>query len=244
MDFKEDFICTKENINIFIVSLNKFKIFTPELYLYLSYNEQMRANKFCTNHLKNCYITSHGLLKVLLARYLSLSPFQIKYSFNDYHKPFCQNNPSLYFNMSHCNDYVCYAFSYYHEIGIDIEHINTRISINNYLHSTITETESITFNDLLEADKYFHFYKLWTLKEAFLKALGTGLSYPPLQVETAVLPKNLFKITKTSCLSDKELIENWSFAAIRSIPDHVGAIAVKKKDALLTYIFLTPLNSF
>ncbi|MCJ1978415.1 4'-phosphopantetheinyl transferase family protein [Lactococcus paracarnosus] len=85
------------------------------------------------------------------------------------------NGNTLFFNISHSGDWVVGTFSSF-EIGIDIEevkHLNIDIAENFF-----SAYEYRTLLSLENTKQLDYFYDIWTLKECYLKLLGTGLSAP------------------------------------------------------------------
>jgi 4'-phosphopantetheinyl transferase len=95
----------------------------------------------------------------------------IKYT--RYNKPYIEGNP-VKFNISHSGELVVCALNDEHEIGIDIEKLNS-IRIEDF-KPQMTANEWKTINS--SHDKISSFYDYWTQKEAILKAYGNGLSVP------------------------------------------------------------------
>ena len=157
-------------------------------------------------------------------------------------KPLCKNNPNLYFNMSHSHEYACYAFSFNHQVGIDIEFMNTKIEVEDLLSIVTTPEEMFIFDRLDQDDKFYTFYKAWTLKEAFLKALGIGLSHSLSNIETTILPRERVGVIRCDDIHEKELAKEWTFSPIISLSNYLGAIAVKKKRAHINMISLDSLK--
>ena len=101
----------------------------------------------------------------------------------EYGKPSIPEQPNLHFNLSHSGNIVVCVVDQ-HPIGVDVEKIRG-IDID-VAESCFTHKERI----LLQGNKQevlCRFYQLWTLKESYLKALGTGLSRSPLSVELSPL---------------------------------------------------------
>lgn len=234
----EKIVFSKNNTNIVIVNLKNIKSYSSKLIMYLSPKERFQANKLIFKHLRNNYIVSHGILRILLGKYLCCSPSQVEYLYNDYQKPLCKNDQSIYFNISHSHEYACYAFCLNRPIGIDIEFIDNKISMSNLLPIIATQQEFFIFDKLEEYDKIYSFYKIWTTKEAFLKALGFGLSFPLSNIETTILPKAKFEVIRCHNMSKKEIYEEWTFSSINFLSGYLGTIAVKKKNAHINIISL------
>jgi 4'-phosphopantetheinyl transferase len=94
-----------------------------------------------------------------------------EFSYNEHGKPFLKNYPEWYFNISHCKTAVCCVLSK-KEIGIDIEEIAAyKESLADYICNENEFAELQNSENQAEA-----FYRLWTMKEAVFKMLGTGIT--------------------------------------------------------------------
>lgn len=89
-------------------------------------------------------------------------------------KPRLQGADGIYFNISHTRGMVVCAIAD-HEIGIDVE------KIRNYeerLMRRICSEDEIAYIERTEDGRAGRFFQIWTLKESYVKAIGTGLSFP------------------------------------------------------------------
>lgn len=110
------------------------------------------------------------LMKAMQAIGRSDSLADLKYS--EFQKPYFDD--SISFNISHSGLYVICAISDTIQVGVDVEEI-TRIPIDDFTNLFAnSEWEGV----LNSQDKFHAFFTLWTKKEAFLKAVGCGLSQP------------------------------------------------------------------
>jgi 4'-phosphopantetheinyl transferase len=108
--------------------------------------------------------------KQLLSYHTGL-PLDIDYSSKG--KPFLKTRPDIQFSISHTSDYVAVALSD-NEIGIDIEHL--RLGKHHIARRFFTDEENNYLSRLPLSDFDVAFTKLWTLKEAYAKCTGTGIS--------------------------------------------------------------------
>ncbi len=120
------------------------------------------------------------LLGDLLARYticnkLNIKNDQLEFGCNKYGKPILLKPEGLHFNISHSGDWVVCAVDT-QPIGIDIEVIKP-IDFN-IAERFFTENEYSDLMNQNENDRLKYFYRLWTLKESYIKAAGKGLSIP------------------------------------------------------------------
>ncbi|RYY74267.1 MAG: 4'-phosphopantetheinyl transferase superfamily protein [Gammaproteobacteria bacterium] len=140
----------------------------------LSQDELERAQQFRTN--RHHFMATRVLLRKTLSRYTRLNAERLLFSRGLQGKPFLANSPvPLYFNLSHSRNFAALAVSSLGDVGIDIENTRQR----DYLKIVERFFHPDEHKQLLECDETKReqlFYKMWTLKEAFFKALGTGIS--------------------------------------------------------------------
>lgn len=110
-----------------------------------------------------------------------LKPFGIDYDESTpiikgkYGKPALEEHPDIHFNISHA-DGICACIVSDRECGIDCERI--RDFRPNILKRIFSEQEQTYFRNVPDEEKNTAFFRLWTLKEAYIKAIGRGLSFP------------------------------------------------------------------
>lgn len=127
---------------------------------------------------KNKLAAQHNILGYLLMRKVLISEYQISSKeiviiTNEHSKPFLSGKTVPHFNISHSGSWVVAAFSEM-PVGIDIEKVKR---VNLQVAQRYFALPEIEFLNALNADERdLWFLKLWTVKESYLKALGTGLS--------------------------------------------------------------------
>lgn len=115
------------------------------------------------------------LLRMVIARHFQFSHNKLIISFNNHNKPSIQNRPDFHFNISHSGEWVVAAFSN-KQVGIDIEKIKPA---NFAVADRFFSVDEVNFlNALDEKIRDDWFFRFWTIKESYLKAIGTGLSKP------------------------------------------------------------------
>ena len=140
----------------------------------LSKNEAKRYQKFKEDKSAKAYLLGKYLTKKIIAFYTKKEINEIKLNITKFGKPYLKypKIKNLEFNLSHSGDWIVFAISH-EKIGIDIEKIrpiDTKIAEDYF-----TEQEIISLSKN-KIKKLENFYKLWTLKESYVKALGKGLS--------------------------------------------------------------------
>jgi 4'-phosphopantetheinyl transferase len=109
------------------------------------------------------------------------------------------------------------------EVGCDIERIDETMDWRPIAESLFAPTERAALAALPEADRLHGFFQCWARKEAFVKALGQGLSYPLEAFAVSVTPE-------ARLLSGADA---WSIAALSPEPGYAGAVVVR--DAMLAW---------
>lgn len=98
-------------------------------------------------------------------------------------KPFAPALPDLHFNLSHAGGDVLLAFAHADPIGVDLEHAERRVAVDAIATRHFAPAEAAALERLAPAPRRDAFLRLWTRKEAVLKAIGAGLSYGLQRVE-------------------------------------------------------------
>jgi 4'-phosphopantetheinyl transferase len=145
----------------------------------LQASEISRAEKFRFDDDRLKYIAGRAWLRELISRYLQHNPLDLEIEVNQYGKPYVngmQNSDTLQFNLSHSGDWIVYAFGLRDELGIDIEKINGSIDHIETAEQFCTVNELCYMKDSEnKAELTEKFFRIWTRKEAVLKASGMGL---------------------------------------------------------------------
>lgn len=162
----------------------------------------------------SCYRKREDRLNFLLGRLMVKSvlnredPVKVVLQADRYGKLHClSGNASAYahFNISHTDGFVAAIFSTSSPVGIDVE----KIRETDYMEilNTVSSPEEMEFFRQ-SADPAEAFYTIWTVKEAFLKAEGTGFSTDPATLNSLQLTED-----KNTCLSVK-IMDRFFVAAV------------------------------
>ncbi|WKL50104.1 4'-phosphopantetheinyl transferase superfamily protein [Flavobacterium pectinovorum] len=138
--------------------------------------------------------------KRLLARTFLFEYLKEKYGItnfdlglNEYKKPFLQLDPSINFSFSYAKNYVLVGISK-KKIGVDIEHINTKLNINDIAQEIMCKQELDWFNSCKDTSlKRIYFFKLFSAKESIIKAFGMGLYFDAKNINTLDESRYTFK---------------------------------------------------
>jgi 4'-phosphopantetheinyl transferase len=208
-------------IHIWIVNLTETRKDEDRLLGFLNEAERQRADRFVAALHRQRFIAAHGALRDILGRYLNCAPEEIQFTYSEHKKPHLSalNALKLEFNLSHSDQLAVCALTLHHAIGIDIEKM--KISYNpNIAKRFFNQKEYQALLALPAQEKMAGFYRLWSRKEALIKALGKGLSLPLSSFSVSVLDK-----------SEKVKLEEkwWSLTSLAIHPEYQSALATDQE---------------
>ena len=198
----------------------------------LSADENQRAAKFVFPRDRNRFILSHGHVRLILARYLGCDPDQLNFSTNEYGKPELQGH-SLEFNLSHSGDFALLAVSHHHKVGIDVERVRQDTELENLARRFFSGREYSELMAIPQDQRSAAFFRCWTLKEAYIKAQGLGLSLPLDSFDVALAPDKQPVLRATR--PNPNEAPQWSLLSFEVDPEHAGAVAVKSTNPEIKY---------
>ena len=193
----------------------------------LSAAEIKRANRFKFESDRIIFITARAVLRLLSSKYLKINPEVIQFNYTEFGKPFFKDKTSLRFNVSHSGDRIALAFCHDHEIGVDIEKIKDDFDVMDLAQNFFSKTEIASLQQQPREELSRAFFRCWTRKEAFIKAEGSGLSFP-LDKFTVSLEKDCqADILQTDWDASEK--DKWSLFSFVPKNNYLSAIAVRKK---------------
>lgn len=236
---------TVEAIHIWQVQLSKPQILIDGFWQLLDTHEQSRAQRFVNPKHSANFVVARAVLRCLLAAYVNCEPSTIVFQQNNYGKlalgtsPHTPTPPTLHFNLSHAGDVAMYAFSKKREVGIDVEQIRQEIEITEIATRFFSLQENAALSTVPQALRLQTFFNCWTRKEAFIKAIGKGLSYSlhkfsvDLNPITSTVTDVFNEITKLFlCVNDPELYPNtWSLFNLPIKQPYCAALVVENEIA-------------
>jgi len=146
----------------------------------LSPDEIARADAFMFARDRVRFVAAHAFLRRTLGGFVDRNPSDLVFGYGAQGRPCLYNiDPAFDFNLSHAGDLAVVAVSWSAPLGIDIEVIASMRDRSALAAQVMHPTEARVFERLAEHERTAAFFRLWTRKEAALKAMGTGLSTDP-----------------------------------------------------------------
>lgn len=215
-------------VHIWTAHLDSIK-FEHKQFSVLSPDELERANRFKFSIHRQRFIIARLILRCILSKYLHTPAAEIQFAYI-HKKPHIQlpKDTNLQFNLSHSVDIAVYAFTSHHDIGIDIEQIqdtfNAAVAKRYFSHE-----ENLSFAKLTSEEQIVAFYRLWSRKEALIKACGKGLS----------IPLSSFSVSVHDVEEQIDLEnQRWTLIPLNLVDGYQSALATNQKvDKLLFWNF-------
>jgi 4'-phosphopantetheinyl transferase len=145
--------------------------------LVLSPEEMRRADGFRFSLHRNRFILAHAALRHILGIYSEYPASSIDFIISPHGKPSLANNQrgKIEFNLSHSEDLAVVAVSFGPILGVDVEQVREMPDWPQMASQFFSHAEIAAIERAPLAEKSTMFLRLWTRKEALLKAIGTGL---------------------------------------------------------------------
>jgi 4'-phosphopantetheinyl transferase len=150
--------------------------------------EQQRVARLRFQRDRDRFLASRGLLRHILASYLDRSPGGIRFGYAAQGKPFLLEHPDLHFNLSHAADVMVVAVAPGRELGVDVEMVFSEAVMNEVSGTVLSSPERVALEGLDPAERREWFVRLWTRKEAYIKADGHGMALRLDHIDVTTLP--------------------------------------------------------
>ncbi|MFT7239170.1 MAG: 4'-phosphopantetheinyl transferase [Cyclobacteriaceae bacterium] len=194
----------------------------------LSDDEVKRSKKYRFKIDRDTFIAGRVALRFLIAEYINANPEEICFDHNAQGKPSVNNSAGLEFNLSNSYGKIVIALCINDIIGVDIEQNTRPVEIQNIAKSFFSQPEIETLEKISDENKLIAFYNCWTRKEAYIKALGGGLSIPLDQFGVSLAPSSKAEILFIEGNSTEP--SQWSLVSFDFEHEFTGAIAVRKQE--------------
>ena len=196
----------------------------PRLAALLDEAERSRAEHFHFDHDRHAYVAAHALGRVLLSSWGGGTPQDWHFAIGDHGKPEVvvpAGAPRLRLNLSHTRGLAAAALTVDHDIGLDVEWLDGRTDGLEVARHFFAADECAQLEQAPPGLATETFLAFWTLKEAYVKAIGKGLAQP--------LDGFAFTLDPPAIRFDGTPGDDparWRFHRFRPGPRHVMAVAL------------------
>lgn len=193
----------------------------------LDAEEKDRMRRFRFERDRDLFLLSHALLRLTLSRYATQDPRDWSFVRNAWGRPELPTGaaqPALRFNLSHTHGLAACAVTRESEIGVDVEGISRGDAGEDIADHYFAPSEVAALQALAPGLRPDRFIEYWTLKEAYIKAHGEGLSLPLADFAFSGLDEGRLAIRFEPRLADDPA--RWRFILLRPTLAHRAAVAV------------------
>ncbi len=215
------------DVHIWYIDLNDVRL--SNLTALLSPDEIARARRFQTPQLAIAFQRCRVALRTVLGHYLEMPPGSIQFIYSPQGKPLLPEN-ELHFNVSHSKNVALIAVSRL-ALGVDLEFFPSRMRAGTALYETVCHcSERIALAAMPAAARARLFCKIWTRKEAYFKAVGSGLRGNPAAVSFAPAAGGALLVIDEKAHRRQYYVHELAMPQ----PEYTGALCVDDADACLT----------
>ncbi len=194
----------------------------------LSPEERRRAERFRFDRDRRRFIVARARLRQLLGDRLKSRPEAVELVYGTHGKPALaqrSDNMDWRFNVSHCDDIAAYAFSQGREVGIDVEAIRNVHRADTIASHFFSRSEQEAYLALDSSEKMAGFFNCWTRKEAFIKAIGLGISHPLDCFDVSLVPGDPARILRVKNTPGADA--GWRLDSFSPLPGYVVAMVTE-----------------
>jgi 4'-phosphopantetheinyl transferase len=207
------------DVDVWWIDLDRIEDDSPSV---LAHDERVRAERFRSFRDRARWISARVALRQILAGYTGTMPAQLQLTHGIHGKPVLAGEPSLRFNLAHAGERAVLAITWDREVGVDLEPIDPCLDVMSLLAVSCSEAEAARIAALAPDVRAEGFLTGWTLKESYLKGIGTGLSRDSRTVDVTLLPDDRAIVTDRLAETGEP---QWSARLLHPGPGWVAAVA-------------------
>jgi 4'-phosphopantetheinyl transferase len=223
-----------DEVHVWKIALEQPVEVRRKLALTLSAAEMERAGRFYFERHRHHFVVARGFMRAILAGYLDIAPAAVCFTLGAHGKPaLAGHGRDLRFNLSHTGELALLAVTLGRDVGVDIEQVRSLDDAATIAARFFSAAENRAWLAVPDAQKPVAFFNAWTRKEAFIKALGDGLSYPLDRFDVSLAPGEPARLLRVA--GDPEATRRWRIEALEPAAGYAAAVAVAGHDWRLVH---------
>lgn len=194
-------------------------------------DELARAAAYRFAYLRRRFVVARGALRHILGGYLGLAGYEVPLGVTSYGKPVVAHaaaHPPLQFNLAHAQAIALLAITWQRRVGIDVEQVHPLPDMLAIAGHFFAAAEVQALRALPSTQQLAAFFDCWTRKEAFVKALGEGLSYPLHRFVVSLQPGDPAALLHVD--GDPTASQHWTMMALQPAAGYTAAMVVEGGD--------------
>jgi 4'-phosphopantetheinyl transferase len=196
---------------------------------WLSPEERARYARFVFARDRRDFAVAHALVRRALSAQVQRPPREWRFVSGSRGKPLLDGDVAartqLSFNLAHTDGLVACAITRDADVGIDVETIDRDADAVQLARHYFSPVEIAEIERCAEEDRQTRFIEIWTLKEAYVKAVGDGLSYALDTFGFVFEGSALLHFRSTDPVESA----SWRFALLAPSDRHRMAVAVRNR---------------
>jgi 4'-phosphopantetheinyl transferase len=207
----------------------------------LSPDEIQRADRFYFAKHRRRFIVGRSVMRQVLGRYTGVAPHKLVFSYGEKGKPALSGGleeRAIQFNLAHSDEVAFLAVARELSIGMDIELVNSEFATEEIAARFFSPAEVHSLRALPYPQRVEAFFSCWTRKEAYIKALGEGLSVPLDSFEVAFSPGMPAALVHVRV--DPREVTRWSMYDIEADGGFKAALVAEGRGHQLRYFLWEP----
>jgi 4'-phosphopantetheinyl transferase len=236
------FELSRNEVHIWTLRTSDLKAAAPIFERVLVTDEMERAQRFRFSHLRESFVIARGALRYLLGRYLDVPPSRITFVYGSKGKPALASVDNVQFNMTHSGTLAAVAITADCQIGIDVEQIRQLSDMEQIAERFFCPEETKEIMSVPPCERAHTFFRCWTLKEAYVKAVGDGLSVPLNGFQVTLQPDRPKRLVHVG--NDIAAAESWTLHELCLAPDHAAALAYRDRERSVSVFRILDLAEF
>ena len=224
---KEPVQLTGDAVHIWLAALDDSAHDPEVLAENLSEDERVRAGRRRNAEARRRFIVAHAALRDILRGYCGQPARALVFESGPHGKPGLAGATGIEFSLAHSNAYALIAVTRARPVGVDIERIRPDIRALELARRFFAPEEAAALADLTEHARVQAFFRLWTCKEAFVKALGRGFDLPLREFTVDVRGER--PVLRATAL-DPKVADQWSFHVVCPAEGYAGAVCAQGRE--------------
>jgi 4'-phosphopantetheinyl transferase len=208
-------------------SLDRPEVVVGRLERLLSADERTRADRFYAARDRERFIVGRGMLRTILGRYLGTEPERLVFHYGGRGKPSLGEGAgsSIEFNLAHSQGLALLAVARGRRVGIDVEQVRALADADGIVDRFFSRREAEAYRALPAGGRPEAFFRCWTRKEAYIKAIGEGFSLPLERFAVTLGPEEPPQLIDVEGRPGEA--GRWSLRDLAAGPGFAAAIAVE-----------------
>ena len=223
-----------DDIHIWRTTLDRTPPAIQKLLSILAVDERARADRFHFERDRNHFIVARAVLRAVLGGYLNQVPERLIFRYGAHGKPALAEEvggEAIRFNVSHSRGEALYAVTRGREVGIDLERVRSDLAVAEIAARFFSVRETAALRALPIEARPQAFFRIWTRKEALVKARGGGLSLPLNEFEVSL--DSAETVVPRGASRESSDWARWSIRELDPAPGYAAALAMESQGCRL-----------